>query len=406
MTDTTRDQNRNLYPIDPLALPVSTNPLVDTNSCTESHIKIEKMLASLKQSNTEIRQEFESLALSVNQSLKRIEDTYQKAENIYRQINDERLNVIGQLKMALIAYRLASIGEKIKSFWRPRIGKLNQYPARPLVIKKQYQDKIPLINTPTISLVTPSFNQGEFIERTILSVIEQKYPALEYIIQDGGSNDNTQEVIQKYASSLKYWDSQKDNGQSHALNLGFEHATGEIMAYLNSDDILLPGTLAYVANYFTSNPNIDVIYGHRILIDEHDHEIGRWVLPPHNSKVLKWADYIPQETLFWRKSIWDKAGAQIDESFKFAMDWDLLLRFQKAGARFARLPRFLGAFRIHSHQKTSAQISKVGVDEMHRLRTRSHGRQVSHIEIKRNIIPYLIKHIIFHKLYKIGILRY
>src|SRR5262249_23541680 len=144
-----------------------------------------------------------------------------------------------------------------------------------------------------------------------------------------------------------------DEGQTQAINLGFQHTSGEIMAYLNSDDLLLPGSLAYVAGYMAAHPEVDVVYGHRILIDECDDEVARWVLPRHDDRVLTWANFVPQETLFWRRRIWERVGGTLDASFQFAMDWDLILRFREAGARFVRLPRFLGAFRVHARQKTS-----------------------------------------------------
>ena len=256
------------------------------------------------------------------------------------------------------------------------------------------------------AIVTPSYNQGQFIERTINSVLNQNYPALEYIIQDGGSTDDTVHIVRKYQSRLKRWTSAKDNGQSDALNLGFMQSTGDIMAYLNSDDLLLPGSLNYIARYFNKHPNVDVVYGHRVCIDRDDHDIGRWVLPPHDSEILNWVDYVPQETLFWRRTIWEKAGGKIDDNFKFAMDWDLIIRLRDAGAKFARLPRFLGAFRIHAQQKTNATITLHGLKEMEKLRLRCNGRVVSHVELKRKILPYQIKHLIYHKLYKLGILRY
>jgi glycosyltransferase involved in cell wall biosynthesis len=204
---------------------------------------------------------------------------------------------------------------------------------------------------------------------------------------------------------LRHWESRADQGQSHAINLGFAHSSAEIMAYLNSDDLLLPGALHYVANYFAQHPEIDVVYGHRIIIDENDQEIGRWVLPPHNSKVLTVEDFVPQETLFWRRRIWNKVGG-IDESFKFAMDWDLLLRFQHEGAKFKRLPRFLGAFRVHTQQKTSAEMEITGKKEIERLLIRYHGRVLNALEIKRQGIFYLLQHVGYQLLYKLGILRY
>ena len=166
------------------------------------------------------------------------------------------------------------------------------------------------------------------------------------------------------------------------------------MAWWNSDDLLLRGSFAYIVSYFNRHPKVDVVYGHRILIDENDQQIGRWMLPKHNNEVLSWADYIPQETLFWRRSIWDKAGGQIDESFRFAMDWDLLIRFREADAKFVRLPRFMGAFRIHMQQKTSAEISEIGVQEMTRIRECALGRVPSDAEIYFKVIPYMRKHIV------------
>jgi glycosyltransferase involved in cell wall biosynthesis len=229
---------------------------------------------------------------------------------------------------------------------------------------------------------------------------------LEYIIQDGKSTDGTIDILRKYSTSLTHWESDLDNGQTHAVNLGFRHATGELMGYLNSDDLLLPGSLHYVANFFVKHPDVDAVYGHRVLIDEYDSEIGRWVLPPHDDDVLSWADYVPQETLFWRRRIWEKIGGSLDESFRFAMDWELLLRFRTVGAKFVRLPRFLGAFRTHPHQKTSAVITGIGVEEMGRLRERCHGRAVSETEINRHIAPFLCKHIVYQKLYRCGVLPY
>ena len=133
---------------------------------------------------------------------------------------------------------------------------------------------------PLFSIVTPSFNQGQFLEETIRSVLDQNYPRLEYVIQDGGSTDESVKVIEKYRGRLAHAESRKDKGQGHAINLGFAHATkGDIMAYLNSDDLLLPGSLNYVAAYFERHPKVDVVYGHRVVINEGSREIARWVLP-------------------------------------------------------------------------------------------------------------------------------
>jgi glycosyltransferase involved in cell wall biosynthesis len=255
-----------------------------------------------------------------------------------------------------------------------------------------------------MAIVTPSFNQAGFLERTIRSVLDQEYPRLEYVVQDGGSWDQTGGILDRYRDRLAHVESRKDRGQAHAINLGFRHTTGEIMAYLNSDDALLPGTLAYVARYFALHPAVDVVYGHRIVIDEHDQEVGRWLLPPHEDHAIIWADYVPQETLFWRRRIWEKVGAAMDESYQFALDWDLLLRFRDAGARFKRLPRFLGAFRVHHQQKTSVTIAGVGARETDRLMLRLHGRTVTHEERLRRVRIFLGKHVVLHKLYRLGLL--
>lgn len=274
-----------------------------------------------------------------------------------------------------------------------RLGHLIQYSPKDLHFPSHYTRHVHIALPPKISIVTPSFKQAGFIERTMKSVLDQNYPNLEYFVQDGGSQDGTERILNSYAERLTGWESRPDNGQSNAINLGFAKTTGEIMAWLNSDDILLPGSLAYVANYFSRHPKVDVVYGHRILIDEDDKQIGRWMLPRHDDKVLSWADYIPQETMFWRRRIWEKSGGQIDESFRFAMDWDLLIRFREAGARFSRLPRFIGGFRIHRQQKTSAEISGIGIQEMTRIRERALGRVPSDAEIYMAVNPYMYRHL-------------
>lgn len=287
-----------------------------------------------------------------------------------------------------------------------RLGQLVHYPSRKLDIPPHYYSTGPPTPCPRISIVTATMNAEAVLERAIRSVIDQGYPELEYIVQDGASVDGTRAILERYRDQLAVVRSEPDRGQSDALNRGFASAGGEILAYLNSDDLLLPGALSCVARFFTDHPDVDVVYGHRILIDADDQEIGRWVLPPHDDAVLSWADYVPQETLFWRRRIWDRVGATLDESFQFAMDWDLLLRFRDAGARFARIPRFLGAFRVHADQKTSAQMASIGQKEMARLRERVHGHPVSPGTVRRHVLWYLVRHVLCQKLYRLGILRY
>jgi len=297
--------------------------------------------------------------------------------------------------VARLPGRLRRFLLRVRGLARPRIGVLRHYPPRPLRIPARYVKTEPPAPAPTISIVTPSFAQGRFLERTLNSILGQHYPALEYFVQDGGSTDKTLEILRRYDGQLSGWASEPDAGQADAINRGFRHSTGEIMAWLNSDDLLLPGSLAYVARYFVDHPDVDVVYGHRLMIDESDGQIGAWILPKHDDIALTVADYIPQETLFWRQRIWDAAGGRVDASFGYALDWDLLLRFREAGAKMVRLPRFLGAFRIHDEQKTTG-IHELGVTETARLRERVHGRDLPIEDVTRLLRPYLKRHILVH----------
>jgi glycosyltransferase involved in cell wall biosynthesis len=291
--------------------------------------------------------------------------------------------------------RLRRFLSRLRGLARPRIGVLRHYPPRPLLVPASYLNEQPPDQPQTISIVTPSFAQGRYLERTLQSVLSQNYPALEYFVQDSCSTDETEEILLRYQGLLTGSVSEPDDGQADAINRGFRRSTGEIMAWLNSDDLLLPGSLAYVARYFANHPEVDVVYGHRLMIDEHDHQIGAWILPSHDDVTLTLADYIPQETLFWRRRIWDLAGGYVDASFGYALDWDLLLRFRDAGAKMVRLPRYLGAFRIHDEQKTTAE-HPLGLSETKRLRQRVYGREVPIEEVVMGLRPFLMRHILVH----------
>jgi glycosyltransferase involved in cell wall biosynthesis len=236
---------------------------------------------------------------------------------------------------------------------------------------------------PRITIVTPSLQQGSFLEQTIRSVLDQRDVEIDYIVQDGGSTDNSVPLVRRYAARLAHWESIGDGGQADAIVRGFSHGAGrpdDLMMYLNSDDTLMEGAARFVAEYFAQHPEVDVAYGHRVLIDDHGREIGRWFTPRLACSDLRLHDFIPQETLFWRRRIWDRVGG-IDTSFRFALDWDLLLRFSAAGARFARLPWFLGGFRLHSRQKTTTLLQDDGIPEMDALRRRTLGRTPTHDEL-------------------------
>jgi len=240
---------------------------------------------------------------------------------------------------------------------------------------------------PKITIITPSYNQAHFLEETIQSVLSQEDVRLDYIIQDGASKDGSLAIIEKYKSKLVYYESTGDKGQADAIMKGFEHMNSgpnDIMAYLNSDDLLMPGALNFVANFFDKNPSVDAIYGHRILINETSHQVGQWISPRQRCDNLALHDLIPQETLFWRKRIWDRIGG-LDTRFQFALDWDLLIRFQETGAVIKRLPYFLGLFRIHTLQKSQSMINETGIKEMNHLRKRTLGKHPDDHEIAQSM---------------------
>ena len=244
---------------------------------------------------------------------------------------------------------------------------------------------------PKISIVVPSFNQGRFIEATLKSIIDQHYPDLELIVVDGGSKDETVAVINQYASHIAWWVSEPDSGQTAAINKGFARSSGEIMAWINSDDLAAPGALFRIADWFIAHPETHVVYGDRLLIDQNGEEVSRWILPPHSPRVLRWADFIPQETLYWRRSAWDIVGGRLDENFRFAMDWDFLLRLSSKQVNFEHLPFFLGIFRVHQNQKTSSQMTSIGQQEMQILRRRALGYAPTRLQLIFNTIPFLLR---------------
>lgn len=282
-----------------------------------------------------------------------------------------------------------------------RLQEYVQYAPRELSIPRSYWQPIPLVNPPAISIVTPTSNPGRFLEPTIQSILKQNYPRLDYVIEDGGSRDGTRDTPQHHRHVPS--ESSADAGRADAINRGFAHADrGEIMAAITSDDLLLPGSLNYVAAFFAAHPEVDVVYGHRIIIDGSGKEVGRWLLPPHSDRMLAWGNYIPPETLFWRRRVWEKAGGRMNDAFRVAFDWELLLRYRGLGAKFVRVPRFLGAFRLYSAQKRAIEQAIAGPTEMDRLRSELHARATNIQEIRRNLKGYVIRHAWQSFLYQIG----
>lgn len=210
---------------------------------------------------------------------------------------------------------------------------------------------------PRITVVTPNFNQVQFIETTILSVLDQNYPNLEYIIIDGGSNDGSVEIIKKYQKNLHYWESIEDNGMYDALMKGFSRSTGEIMCWINSDDVLWKDSLKNVKKILEENSHIHWLQGWPTVIDEK----GKIYLQrsPVFSKFYFYLKnhknsgfFIQQESTFWTRDIWERSGSYLNLDYKLAADFDLWMRFFKLEKLYCtNIP--LGAFRIRKGQLSS-----------------------------------------------------
>lgn len=211
---------------------------------------------------------------------------------------------------------------------------------------------------PRVSIVTPSFNQGQFIEETIRSVLLQGYPNLEYIIMDGGSADSSVEIIQKYAPWLAYWISEPDRGQADAINKGFEKTTGQFLAWINSDDYFYPGFVYRRVLAFQSNSDVDFLYGD---VDE------GWDIEPHKRRRygedLSFSELlttlrvsIPQQSCMWRRSVLENVGG-LDPKWRVALDWEFFLRVGLK-CRMKYLPGAVAFFRYHPCSKSISEESR------------------------------------------------
>jgi glycosyltransferase involved in cell wall biosynthesis len=249
---------------------------------------------------------------------------------------------------------------------------------------------------PKISIVTPNFNNASFIEETILSIVCQDYPNLEYIVIDGGSIDGSVEIIKKYEKSLTYWISEPDNGMYFAIQKGFDRCTGEIMGWLNSDDILHKKSLFAVAEIFSGNKEILWLQGYPNVIDER----GRIVYHrPHCSSRFsfylgdyRYGNFVQQESTFWRRKLWEKCGSNVSDKYKFAGDFELWMRFF-SNADLYNTATFLGSFRIHKHGQVSVKSYSEYISECDKIITEylsklpSEDRRIlSHIKFWRKVL--------------------
>lgn len=219
------------------------------------------------------------------------------------------------------------------------------------------------VTWPRITIVTPNYNQAPFLEATLCSVLGQSYPNLEYIVVDGSSTDGSADIIRKYERWLAYWISEPDNGQYDAINKGFRHATGEVMAWLNSDDLYFPWTLHTVGEIFAQIPQVrwlttasqgrvDVL-GRVIGIETtRGHARTRFFRGENLSGRGAFTHWIQQESTFWRRDLWEQVGARLDDSLQYAGDFDLWARFWRSADLVSTVTP-LGAFRIRPGQKSS-----------------------------------------------------
>ncbi|MFZ2095273.1 MAG: glycosyltransferase family 2 protein [Anaerolineales bacterium] len=227
---------------------------------------------------------------------------------------------------------------------------------------------------PLVSIITPSYNQGQFLPETIQSVLSQDYPHLEYIIIDGGSTDNSVEVIRKYANQLAWWVSERDKGHADALNKGFAHATGEILAWLNSDDTYQPGVIREAVDYMLSHPSISMVYSDANLIDESGKYLGRFPAKQTDyGRMLNGSVNIPQATTFFWMRLWKQVGP-LDLTLKYSFDYDLWVRLAKI-APVVYVPRTWSNFRLHEAGKT-IYMDDLCYPDMIRVAQRETGKKV------------------------------
>lgn len=248
-----------------------------------------------------------------------------------------------------------------------------------------------------VSIVTPSYNQGPFIEKTILSVLGQDFPNLEYIVVDGNSGDQTREVLRKYEDRIDVLIIEKDHGQADALNKGFKRATGQVLAYLNSDDCYANHqVISTVVDYFQRCRDVSVVYGRREFINQNGYFVKRFPFRAFSPNDFLICDFIPQECTFWTRSIFDRSGPYVRDELDFALDYELWLRFLKCGAHFLAIPESVGLFRCYYAQKSHAQWRTRGLQEIARVHQKYLGRIVAEAEMEAcldrhfyGVIPFL-----------------
>jgi glycosyltransferase involved in cell wall biosynthesis len=232
-----------------------------------------------------------------------------------------------------------------------------------------------MTNRPLVSIVTPSFNQGSFLEQTLLSVIGQTYRNIEYIVVDGGSTDDSVSILERYQEHLAYWHSRPDKGFADAIRQGFARAKGEILAYLNSDDLLAPDAVQKAIAALARHPDAVMVYGNRVCIDA----FSRFLYLKPNLPWLEKTSYISmtiaQESCFWRRDAYRKVGG-INTNLKFAIDYDLFGKLTLSG-RVVHSGDIWGFFRKHSASKTMTQYRTLGKQECYAIQKALWGKRAN-----------------------------
>ena len=242
-----------------------------------------------------------------------------------------------------------------------------------------------------VSIVTPSYNQARFLEATINSVLEQDHKDLEYFVIDGGSTDGSLEILKKYEKYLAGWVSEKDRGQTDAINKGFARCTGDIYAWLNSDDTYQPGAVSEAVKFFEKNPEVGLVYGDTNFIDENGKVRGRFPAAQTNYKKLRQGYvHVPQQAAFFKGEIWREVGP-LDPDFYFAMDYDLWVRIARV-APLVYTPRLWANFRLHGDAKTISADDRCW-PEMLKVHRRDGGSVFSVIHakylVRKVVAPYI-----------------
>lgn len=258
------------------------------------------------------------------------------------------------------------------------------------------------MDQPVVSIVTPSFNQAPFLEQTIRSVLDQGYPAIEYIVVDGGSTDGSLEIVRRYAGRLAHWVSESDLGQTDAINKGFAMATGTIFAWLNSDDTYNPGAVPEAVAYLQDHPEVGMVYGNAYYIDETGRRIGRYPAKATDYRGLRrGVNTVCQQSMFFRAALWNQVGP-LDPTFYYAMDYDLWVRIAKI-APIAFHDRYWSNFRMHSNSKSMIAAAR-SWPEIIRVHFRDGGSVFSVIYAKY-LLRRLVEPVMPWRL-KLRVLRY